>query len=139
MKLVNQVFAAKYLRTTIRAARTLNVGCGAAAIRNHGSENTGRIEEIADFAGHDAGNECFVEGKGGQAGKGSNFGGNGTSEIVRVKLQEFHGTKYANIVDTTRQLVVIHVCIVIKARRIRKRKRRTVRKDDKTYPIASNP
>ena len=99
-----------YLRTTVRAARALNIGRRTATIRNHGCEDTGRIEEVTYLCGHDARNECFMESKGRQTGKSSYLSRYGSCKVIGVQLQKFHGSEDTNIVDTSSQLVVIDVC-----------------------------
>ena len=108
-----------YLRATIRAGRALNVGRGTATIRNHSCEDTGRTKEVTDFCGHDTRNESLVESKGCQTGKGANFRRDGTSKVIVVQLEKFHGSEHTNIVDATRQLVVVHVCVVEKSNLVR--------------------
>ena len=99
-----------FLRATIRAAIAFDVRRGAAAIRDDGRKDPGRGEEVADFRWHDARNEGVVEGKRGEVGEGTDLRRNGARESVRMHLQEFHGRENSNVVDATRQLIVIDIC-----------------------------
>ena len=99
-----------FLRATIRAARAFDVGRRATAIRDDNRKDPGWGEEVTDFRGHGTRNEGVVQGKGGEVGEGTDPRRNGTGESVRMHLQEFHGRENSNVVDATRQLIVIDIC-----------------------------
>lgn len=97
------------LRTTIRAARAYNVGCDATTICNDSGEDSRGSEQVTNLGRHCARDERLVECKGGEVDESSNLSWNGTGEIIIVNLQELHSPEHANIVDASRQLVVVDI------------------------------
>ena len=98
------------LTATIRAARAFDIRRVTTTIRNNNRKDTRGRKEVADLCRHGTRDERFVKGKGGKVGKAPNLGWNGTTEIIAMQLQEFHGRENANVIDATRQLIVIDIC-----------------------------